>query len=88
MTLRGEGRQFCRPGGEAYKATAVLCPDGGDGTASNHTVNVADKGAKENTEERGSDVIQEDKEQTSGGPHWCCWHACAMAIHRNGQLQM
>jgi hypothetical protein len=70
------------------KAMAALRPSAGDGATSNCMVNVADKGAKENTEERGSDIVQEDKEQTAGGLHGHCRRAGATAIHWNCQLQM
>jgi hypothetical protein len=67
---------------------AAACPGAGDGAASNRTVNKADKGAKENTEERGSNIVWEDKEQTARGLHEHRRRAGTMAIHWNCQSQM
>ena len=57
-----ENDDFVGPGGGADEATAAPRP-GTDGTASNHTVDEADEGAKEKTEERRSGVVREDEER-------------------------
>jgi hypothetical protein len=57
-----EDDDFVGPGGGADEATAAPRP-GTDGTASNRTVDEADEGAKEKTEERRSGVVWEDEER-------------------------
>jgi hypothetical protein len=57
-----EDDNFVGSGGGAYKATAAPRP-GVDGTTSNLTVDEADEGAKEKTEERRNGVVWEDEER-------------------------
>ena len=57
-----EDDDFVGPGGGADEATAAP-RSGTDGTASNRTVDEADEGATEKTEERRSGVVWEDEER-------------------------
>jgi len=57
-----EDDNFVSPGGGADGATAAPRP-GTDGIASNCTVDEADEGAKEKTEERRSGIVWEDEER-------------------------